>query len=221
MSETTVKAIIFDKDGTLHDTEKVFQQAWKLAADELHVPDIESAIRDCTGLTIPAIAEYWAKKYPTIPFEDYLPRRQEHFNRIIADGIPVKAGAHELLSYLNTHGYRVGMATSTGYEAAMEHLRRTNMVQYFVPDAIITGDMVENGKPAPDIFLLAAERLGVAPAACIGVEDSLNGIRAIHAAGMRAVMIPDIVTPTPEVEALVWRKCGCLLDLIPLLEADR
>ena len=69
-----IKAIIFDKDGTLHDTEKVYMQAWKAAAEEFGgIPDIEDTVRDCTGTSIPFIAEYWAKKYPHIPFEDYLP----------------------------------------------------------------------------------------------------------------------------------------------------
>ena len=212
-----IRAIIFDKDGTLHDTEKVFMQAWKLAAAELNVPDIENTVRDCTGTTIEWIAQYWAKKYPDIPFEDYLPRRQYHFNEIVRDGVPVKEGAHELLTYLKEHGYLIGMATSTGQVSAMEHLTRTGMLDYFAPNAIITGNMVKNGKPAPDIYLLAAERLGVSPEECVGVEDSLNGVRAIHAAGMRAVMIPDMIEPTPEVEELCWKRCDTLLDIIPLL----
>ncbi len=216
-----IKAIIFDKDGTLHDTETVFGQAWALAADELGVPDIEATVRDCTGMTLPNIAQYWASKYPTVSFDDYLPRRQYHFNRLIADGVPVKEGAYELLSYLRDSGYRIGLATSTGYEGAMEHLRRTDMVKYFDEGAIITGDMVENGKPAPDIFLLAAKRLGVAPALCLGVEDSNNGVRAIHAAGMRAVMIPDTVPPAPDILPLVWQRLDSLSDLIPLLEMHK
>ncbi len=172
-------------------------------------------------MNIPGIAAYWTEKYPDIPFSEYLPRRQYHFNRIIADGIPLKPGARELLLYLRERGYRVGMATSTGHEEAMEHLRRAEMVDCFDEGAIITGDMVAHGKPAPDIYLLAAERLGVEPAACIGVEDSSNGVRAIHAAGMRAVMIPDIVTPTPEVEPLIWKRCSALGELCAVLEEER
>ncbi len=213
-----IKAIIFDKDGTLHDTEKVFAEAWHLAAEELHVPDIEATLRDCTGMTLPAIAEYWAKKYPAIPFSDYLPRRQYHFNRIIADGIPVKEGARELLTYLREKGYRVGLATSTGYAEAMNHLERTDMVKYFDKDAIITGDMVEHGKPAPDIYLLAAARLGVEPAACLGVEDSNTGIRAIVSAGMRAVMIPDTVPPAADVREAAWKMLGNLSELVGVLK---
>ncbi len=212
-----IKAIIFDKDGTLHDTEKVFEAAWLLAARELGVPDIETTLRDCTGMTIPAIADYWAEKYPTIPFKEYLPRRQYHFNRMVAEEIPVKAGACELLACLRARGYRIGLATSTGYADAMVHLRRTDMLQYFDEGAIITGDMVEQGKPAPDIYLLAAARLGVEPADCLGVEDSNNGVRAIHAAGMRAVMIPDIVCPAEDARALAWRMLGNLAELADVL----
>ena len=208
-----IRAVIFDKDGTLHDTEQVFDRAWRLAADEFGVPDMDTTIKDCTGRTLPDIATYWNAKYPDIPFETYIPRRQYYFNAIIEGGIPVKEGAYELLEYLKTHGYHVGLATSTGYEASMEHLRRTGMVDYFDKDAIVTGDMIQNGKPAPDIFLLSAARMGVDPSLCVGVEDSLNGVRAIHAAAMRPVMIPDMIPPTPEVEALLWRKCRDLAEL--------
>ncbi len=216
-----IKAIIFDKDGTLHDTEKVFEQAWYLAAAEFQVPDIESTIRDCTGLPIPAIAVYWGEKYPGIPFADYIACRQAHVRRITADGIPVKPGAFELLAYLRDRGYHIGMATSTDYPDAMEHLERTSMTAYFDRDAIITGDMTARGKPHPDIFLLSANRMGVEPADCVGVEDSLNGVRAIYAAGMRPIMIPDIVAPTPEVAALTWHMCRNLLEIIPFLEAEK
>ncbi|MBO5041761.1 MAG: HAD family phosphatase [Clostridia bacterium] len=215
----SIRAIIFDKDGTLHDTEKVYLQAWKAAAAEFGVPDIENTVRDCTGTTIPWIAEYWAKKYPDIPFEDYLPRRQYYYFGILEQGVPVKEGAHEVLSYLKAHGYKVGMATSTPWDTVKDHLERTDMMGYF--DTIVTGDMIEHGKPAPDIYLLAAERLGVDPAECIGVEDSLSGVRAVCAAGMRAVMVPDLIPPTEEIENMLWKKCEGLDELIPILENDR
>ncbi len=221
MSESTIKAVIFDKDGTLHDTERVYAVAWRLAAEELNVPDIEATVQDCTGTTIPYIAAYWAKKYPTVSFDEYLPRRQYHFNRILEGGVPVKEGAHELLTYLRDHGYRIGMATSTRRDTVMEHLERSHMLSYFDKGAIITGDMVEHGKPAPDIFLRAADALGLSPSDCVGVEDSPNGVRAIHAARMRPVLIPDTVKPTPDVLALAWQSCRSLTDIIPILEAER
>ena len=218
---TPIRAVIFDKDGTLHDTEQVFDRAWRLAADEFGVPDMDTTIVDCTGRPLPGIATYWNAKYPDIPFDVYIPRRQYYFNALIADGIPVKEGAYELLEYLRSNGYHVGLATSTGFDASMEHLRRTNMLDYFDKDAIVTGDMIQNGKPDPDIFLLSASRMGVDPALCVGVEDSPNGVRAIYAAGMRPVMIPDMIPPTPEVEALLWRKCRNLAELQAIIAAFR
>ena len=213
-----IRAVIFDKDGTLHDTEKVFLAAWRLAAQDLNVPDIEDTVRDCTGVNLPDTAVYWGKKYPSIPFEAYLARRQYHFNEIVREGVPVKEGARELLAYLNQRGYAVGMATSTPYDTVMEHLERTDMTRYFAPNAIVTGDMVKRGKPHPEIFLLAASRLGVPPAACIGVEDSNNGLRAVHGAGMRAVFVPDLTPAAEDVRGMIWRTCESLTDLIPLLE---
>ena len=81
-----IRAVIFDKDGTLHDTEQVFARAWRLAADEFGVPDMDTTITDCTGRTLPDIATYWNAKYPDIPFDVYIPRRQYYFNAIITDG---------------------------------------------------------------------------------------------------------------------------------------
>lgn len=216
----SIRAVIFDKDGTLHDTEKVFREAWHRAAEDLNVPDIAATVRDCTGVNLPDTAVYWAKKYPAIPFDTYLARRQLYFNEIVRDGIPVKPGAVELLTYLTDHGYRIGLATSTPRATTLDHLERTDMARFFSPDAIITGDMVRQGKPHPESFLLAAQRLDVSPAHCLGVEDSNNGIRAVFAAGMRAVMVPDLTPPAEDVKPLIWRTCEELRDLIPVLERE-
>ena len=117
MSHLPIKAVIFDKDGTLHDTEKVFLAAWKRAAEDLDIPDIENTVRDCTGVNLPDTAVYWAKKYPDVPFEVYLARRQYHFDEIVRDGVPVKAGAMELLTYLREGGVRHWI----GYLHALRH----------------------------------------------------------------------------------------------------
>jgi HAD superfamily hydrolase (TIGR01509 family) len=179
------------------------------------IADIDDTVRDCTGVNLTDTAVYWQKKYPHISFETFLAHRGRHFNAIIADGVPVKEGAFDVLAYLREQGYKVAMATSTPYATVMEHLADTGMTDCF--DVIVTGDMVKRGKPDPEIYLMAAERLGVDPAACVGVEDSPNGVRSIHAAGMRAIMIPDMVEPTEEIRALLWKECRDLSELIPLL----
>ena len=218
---STVTTIIFDKDGTLHDTETVFHEAWHRAAEDLKVPDIGATVRDCTGVNLPDTAVYWAKKYPDIPFETYLARRQYYFNEIVKDGIPVKEGAIELLTYLTDHGYRIGLATSTPRATTLDHLDRTDMARFFAPEAIITGDMVKRGKPHPESFLMAAERLDSRPAHCVGVEDSNNGIRAVYAAGMRPVMVPDLTPPAEDVKGMIWRTCCSLTHLIPVLNEEK
>ena len=215
-SDEPILAVIFDKDGTLHDTEKVFLRAWRLAAEELQVPDIDATIVACTGKNIPDIARYWHEKYPSIPFDAYLPRRQYHFHRIIGEeGVPVKAGAHEMLSYLKEKNIKIGMATSSPYDEVVAQLQETQMLAYF--DTIVTGDMVKNGKPHPECYLMAAKALDVMPKNCIGVEDSLNGVRAVVNAGMRAVMIPDMIKPTQDILAQAWQVCkdmGALHELL-------
>lgn len=213
--EKEIKAFLFDKDGTLQDTEKIFQIAWRQAAETFHVPDIDSTVYACTGMTLPTIAEYWEKKYPDIPFWPFITARNQHFEDMISKTVPVREGAIELLETLRAAGYRLALATSTGEKAAMDHLRRSGMDHLF--DAMIFGDMVAYGKPAPDIYLAAAAALGVSPEVCVGVEDSVNGVLSICNAGMRALMVPDLIQPTPALEEKLWARCDRLLDILPLL----
>lgn len=211
-----IEAVIFDMDGTLHDTETVFHAAWRKAAAIWDVPDIETTLADCTGRNMAGIAQYWRAKYETPSYEEFFEARHRFFEEMTADGIPVKEGAMELLSYLKERGYKIALATSTRRSGAEQHLKDTGMDGFF--DVVMTGNDVENGKPAPDIFLRAAEGLGVDPQNCIGVEDSFNGIRGLYAAGIKPVMVPDITQPTAEIRQLLWAECRTLSALIPLLE---
>lgn len=215
LESTPVKGVIFDKDGTLHDTERVFFRAWHIAAEEMGVPDIDATIRHCTGMTLPDIGMFWEGKYPDIPFEPYITRRNQIVAQMVSREVPVREGALELLQTLKARGYRLGLATSTGKALATDHLRRTGMLALF--DGLAFGDEVEDGKPAPDIYLLAAQRIGLSPEVCVGVEDSFNGIRAVHAAGMRPIMTPDLIPPTEEIRPLLWAECDRLLDILQIL----
>ena len=128
----------------------------------------------------------------------------------------MKEGTLEILTYLKEAGVKIALATSSMHEEAFDHLTRSDLMPYF--EAIVTSDMVENGKPAPDPYLLAASKLGIEPAYCIGVGDSINGVKSIYAAGMRAVMIPDMIPPTEEVRKLWWMKCHSLTELLEVLQ---
>ena len=125
----------------------------------------------------------------------------------------------EVLHTLRARGYRLGLATSTNRTEATDHLRRTGMLELF--DGLAFGDMVRDGKPAPDIYLLAARLIGLPPDACAGVEDSLNGVRAIHNAGMRPIMVPDLIRPTEDIRPLLWAECESLADIPDILTHGR
>jgi len=129
-------------------------------------------------------------------------------------GIPHKKGLDFLLDRLTAAKIPLGVATSTRRETAMENLEKAGILEKFT--AITGGDEVENGKPAPDIFLLAAKKLGQPPSACVGFEDSPAGLRGLYAAGIRSVFIRDLIDPPPEVLETVWRKYGDLSEALVL-----
>ena len=135
------------------------------------------------------------------------------------DGMPVKRGLPELLDYLKENRYQTAVASSSSRATVEDYLRRAGMEKTF--SALVCGDMITRGKPEPDIFLKAAEELGAAPEDCLILEDSSNGIRAAHAAGMRVIMVPDLIEPTADLRAMTSKVCGSLHDIIPFLEDDR
>ena len=211
-------AVIFDKDGTLHDTEKVYHRAWREAAAQMGVPRIMEFVALCTGTNYARTAELWQEFYgDAFAFRPFWELRNAIYDEMIeTEGLPIKDGAYELLEYLCANGYKIGLATSTNAPRVERHLVQSDMKKYF--DAVVTGDAVQKGKPAPDIFLIAAERLGVAPADCMGVEDSFNGVRAVKAAGMYTVMAPDMIQPTKDILDLTDACVEELGQIIPILE---
>lgn len=213
-----IRAVIFDKDGTLHDTEKVYHRAWREAAERTGVPRIMDFVAICTGTNFARTEELWQEFYgDAFSFRPFWELRNAIYDDLIArEGLPVKEGAYELLDYLRDNGYRIALATSTNAPRVERHLVQSDMKKYF--DAVVTGDTVTSGKPAPDIFLIAAKRLGIAPTECMGVEDSFNGVRAVKAAGMYTVMAPDMIQPTKEILDLTDACVAELGQIIPILE---
>ena len=136
--------------------------------------------------------------------------------RFLEEGVPLKEGVKEILEYLTENGYIVGLASSTGRGSVMEHLEQTGLTHYF--RTIVTGDMVEHSKPNPDIYLKACEELGVSPVNAIAIEDSPNGIRSAYRAGMKPVMVPDMIEPTAEIEAMLYGKFYSLLDVVDYIK---
>ncbi|MBR4361413.1 MAG: HAD family phosphatase [Ruminococcus sp.] len=193
-----IKGAVFDMDGLMTDTEKLYLRYWKEAAADFgydmqneHVYAIRSLARK---YSIPKLKSFFGEDFPT---EEVRARRTELINAHIEKyGIDVKKGLFELLDFLSSKGIKLAVATATPRERALHCLEKIDALRYF--DAVICGDMIESGKPDPDIYLTAARELGLPPEQCAAFEDSPNGIKAAHSAGCHAIMIPDMTQPDEE-----------------------
>ena len=134
------------------------------------------------------------------------------------NGTPVKKGLYELLEVLREKKLRLAVATSSSYESAARLLEEAAVFDYF--DAIVTGNMVERSKPAPDIYEKACTALGVLPEYALALEDSYNGIRSAHAAGMKVIMIPDLLTDSACVDDLLYGKMDSLSEVAEMFRKN-
>ncbi len=213
----TVRAVIFDMDGVLFDTERLCMDSWTAVAGERGIPDMEVFFPRCIGRNLTdtraLFYEFYGESYD---YEAFRKQASAWFHGYIEqNGAPVKEGVEELLSYLRGNGYRIGLASSTSRPSVEDLLERAGIRDYF--QDLTTGDMVEHSKPLPDIYLLACDRLGVEPVQAMAVEDSPNGIRAAHAAGMIPVMVPDLIAPDQEMRDKSALICRDLLEVMEYL----
>ena len=190
-----MKAIVFDMDGVLFDTEKVYFEAWDRVAAEMGIEVKEIMLR-CAGHNAADIAvmfdEYYGGK---VTYAEFGPKKTAAFHEIIKErGLPEKEGLHEILEFLKKDGYAIALATSTRKEAAVDHLSQAGILSYF--DVLATGDMFTHGKPDPEIYATACRLLGSDPAETYAVDDSYPGLESAHRAGLRPIMIPDTFPPT-------------------------
>lgn len=194
------KAVVFDMDGVLFDTERVYYEAWDIVAAEMGIEIAE--IRDrCAGhnaADTTVLFDAWFDGKTT--YAEFGARKNACFCRLLEEnGLPLKEGLHETLAALKNAGFRIALATSTKREGALANLERANVREYF--DVLTTGDMFLHGKPDPEIYLTACRLLDVDPANAYAVEDSYAGLESAHRAGMRVVMIPDLFPPTEEIRS--------------------
>ena len=213
-----LKGAIFDMDGLMVDTEKLYLKFWMLAAKDYgydmkpeHVFAIRSMARK---YSIPKIKSFLGEDCPT---EEIRAHRTALMNEYVREnGIEVKKGLFTLLDYLRGRGIKMAVATATPRGRTEEYLRIIGAYDYF--SAMVCGDMITNGKPAPDIYLTAAKALGLPPEECAAFEDSPNGITAAHAAGCHAVMIPDMTQPDEEIKPLLSAVYDSLDEAVEFFE---
>jgi HAD superfamily hydrolase (TIGR01509 family) len=187
----SARAVIFDMDGLLIDSERVILECWRSVAaeralpldDELWLSMVGMHDAACTGMLVRLLGSAKAERL-SIDCKD-------RYDLLVEQGLPLKDGAIELLLELSTRGVPLAIATSTRRERALIKLARCGIDHYF--DAIATSSDVAHPKPAADIYLLAASRLGVPSENCTAIEDSEMGVRAAVAAGMAVIQVPDLV----------------------------
>ena len=200
-----IKAVVFDMDGVLLDSESVCDIIWKELAKDMRLPDIEAAIAENRGCNVELMAAQLKARYgagfdcPKF-FGDFSVRFKEwEFTK----GIPLMPTARETLDWLKGKGCRLALATSTDRETAVRQLTAVGVYDYF--EACVFGDQIERSKPAPDIYQKAAALLGLEPSECAAIEDSPNGIKSAAAAGLLPIMVPDRIQPGEDIKKLCFK----------------
>lgn len=215
-----IQAVVFDMDGIMFDTEHLTLRLWKKICAAEGYPDVTAYADDYIGMNRVGHRAYFEKRFGReFPYDKFMAQgREAVLKELAAHGVPVKPGLFALLGYLRDRRLKIAAATSTQRATAIGFFESTKIIGYF--DAMIFGDMVEKSKPDPDIYRKAAAALNVAPQNCMALEDSPNGIRSAHSAGMKTVMVPDTVASSPELEKLLFACVPSLDAVIPLLQKE-
>ncbi|MDP4143558.1 MAG: HAD family phosphatase [Bacillota bacterium] len=213
-----IKSIIFDMDGLMFDTERLSFASWRQAAGKYGYEIEEEILKKTLGTNLIRTKEIYIQHFgQQFPIDEIVKDRFEIAEQhIIENGVSVKEGLYVLLDYLNSLDIKKAVATSTSRERATNLIKMANVYEHF--DYIICGDEIEQGKPHPEIFLKAAEKLGCLPENCMVLEDSQTGILAAYRAGMMPVMIPDLKEPDEETQKLLFRQMKNLSEVKLFLE---
>ena len=214
-------AVILDMDGLMLDTEIVEFRAWRRAAQDfgwsLEAEDYLQLIGKTDRESTAILAGWWAARPGERGDLDAVRERAEQYG---GSEPAVKDGLRELLDWASREGVPLAVGSSSTRNTIVARLASARLAD--AVQAIAGGDEVVNGKPAPDVFLLAAERLGCEPRSCVVVEDSDHGINAAAAAGMTSFLVPDSSIPRtipPDIRAKAYRTCESLRDVLAILEA--
>ncbi|MEM7034015.1 MAG: HAD family phosphatase [Chloroflexota bacterium] len=220
-----IKAIIFDMDGLMIDTERLAQRAWRKASAEWNYMLSDETYLSVVGRNVKDTEAMFLESFgPDFPFREMYDKKQTYmYEDMEQNGIPIKPGLPALLDFIGNQNLAKAIATSTARPTAIKKLTITGLINSF--STIVCGDEVAHGKPAPDIFLKAASALGMPPENCLVLEDSEAGVKGAHTAGMTPIMVPDMKYPSDEIRQLVYRVLDSLVELpallVPLISVDR
>lgn len=215
-----LEAVVFDMDGLMFDSERIVQMSWNKAGEILGYGPLGENIYHTLGFNLQKRAAYFKNKYgEDFPFEKFLNEYRKFYQSYVKKyGLPVKTGLQELLLYLKNKNIKMAIATSSSDTTAKKNINRAGITHYF--DVIISGNMVKKSKPFPEIYQTACKQLNVLPEHAMALEDAPNGLRAAYAAGMMAVMIPDLLKDSSSVDDILFAKKDSLLNVRDWLQEN-
>ena len=212
-----ISGVIFDMDGLMTDTERLYIDLWCQILREQGMEERREVVTRCIGMDHSKMRAYikdtLGEEFDYLSVLGEVGKRSERYCQ--EHGIPVKPGLYELLDALDAQKIPYAVATSSRGEGARSKLQKIGVLSRL--RGLVTGDMVEKGKPDPEIFIRAAQTLQLPPGKCLVLEDSPHGILAAHQAGCLPMMIPDLWQPDSEVKSMLYALGSSLLDVIPVL----
>ncbi|MDR1629179.1 MAG: HAD family phosphatase [Oscillospiraceae bacterium] len=211
-----IKAVIFDMDGLMFDTERLYVQAWDYAGEQLGLGKVGYMNLKTLGMNITLARQVWMEEFGGLYDEEGINYHAKVFLKdyFSKNKLPVKPGLYALLEHLACRGYKLAVASSTYHDEVLDKLRHAGVDFYF--HAVIGGDMVRHSKPDPEIYLAACRAVGEPPQNCMALEDSRNGILSAHRAGCLPVMVPDLWQPDEEIERILYKKADSLYDVLAI-----